>query len=679
MKFSPNPIALHISPRRSLPVAGFLVLGSLTLPGVAHARTEPVETLVVTGEIVDKEMKDVTSAVTVISAERLESGEYNHAKETSVLAPNVIASSFSNISIRGISGGGAATGGLAYLTGARARVVTVVDGVTQDYSGYNYSPVALWDADQLEILRGPQSTAQGASAIGGALVVKTKDPTFYREAALRGGIENYENGHMKYNLGVMTSGAIIEDELAYRLVVDGTKGEGWLNYETSGYHTPNLSDSQSVNARGKLLWQPTGVPALTARLTLNYSDNEGEHANFASNTDAGIENKTFTLNGVNEVRIQDSDSNAIAADIDYQINDGVTNSLHLSRASSDIHDDAYSTGYTYDVENKTYTLENRVTFAPDSDTLSGVLGVFVSNKDASLSASNFNISTDYETLTTAVYGEGTYPLSDKTRVVAGLRIEHEDSDKSSATSYSGGTSDQSDSDVYFLPKLSLMHDIVPSTTVAASFSRGYSPSGVGISFFGEEYSYDSETVSAYELSSKSTFSGGSSVNANLFYNDYRNYQAGTSSFTIVNVDQSYTYGLEIEGVTWLSNDLELRSALGWLESKIDGDDSYKGNDLTDAPNINLSAGFTHYWGDNFAWGADAVYVGEYYSDLDNSDDTKAGDYTIVDARASYTIGDLTLNAYIKNLTDESAVYYRAGSLASVNSSRTFGLSAMYRL
>lgn len=672
-------ILIHTSITKSVFALWVISLNSLTFSSILSAETTLMETIVVTGEKIDKNIKDVTTGVTVISGDQFESGEYKEAKKTAVLAPNVVADSFNNISIRGISGGGAATGGLAYLTGARARVVTVVDGTSQDFSGYNFNPVTVWDIEQLEVLRGPQSNTQGSSAIGGALVINTKDPTFYNEAAVRAGVENYKNGNTQYNLAVMSSGALIDNELAYRVAIDGTNGEGWLNYDTNGYDTPNLSESENLNVRGKLLWEPTSIPDLSAKLTVNYHNNEGEHANFASNTDEGIDSKTFSLDGRNEVRLQDSKANSIATDVDYQISAGILNSLHISYASSDLHDDAYSTGNKYDIDNETYAFENRILFDQNNAVLTGVLGVFFSNKDASLSTTNFNIATEFEATTSAVYGAGTYSLSKKSRIEAGLRIEREDSDKTSSTAFSGGESEQSDDETYYLPKLSLLHDIFDSTTIAATANKGYSPSGVGISFFGQEYSYDSETVSSFELSSKSIFTGGTSLNANIFYNDYKDYQAGTSSFTIDNVDESYTYGMEIEAITWLGDDLEIRGSIGLLESKIDEDGSYKGNELTNAPDTNVSLSFTQYVQDRWTFGADVTYVSEYYSDLDNTDGSIAGDYTLIDARTSYTFGELTINGYVKNLTDEDAVYYRGGALAAVGQSRTIGISALYRM
>ncbi|MEL0622847.1 TonB-dependent receptor [Marinomonas arenicola] len=663
----------------SLIALSVISINSLLAASTTNAEPATLDAIVVTGEKIDKKLKDTTTAITVISKEKLETGETKQAMDIATSAPNVIADSFDNIAIRGISGGGAATGGLAYLTGARARIATVVDGTTQDWSGYNFTPSSLWDVEQVEVLRGPQSTSQGSSALGGAIIVNTKDPVYEDEAAVRAGLESYENGNLKYNLAAMSSGALVENELAYRIAIDKTKGEGWLNYDTGDYDTPNLSDSESLNIRSKLLWEPAGLPELSAKLTINYHKNEGEHANFASNTDDGMSTKTYTLNGSNEVRLQDSNANSFALDMDYALSSSITNALHISRSHSNIHDDAYSTGYEYDIDQTTTALENRILFTPADANLGGVIGVFVSHKDASLATDNFGLQTDYTTTTTATYGEGTYAFSDATKVTTGLRIENEDTDKTSSSSFSGsGDNDQSNNHTYYLPKLGVTHAISSTTTLGASVRQGYSSSGAAISVMGEEYTYDSEEVTTYELSSKSRFANGTTLNANFFYNDYSDYQAA-SSFTIVNVDAAHTYGLELEGTTWATDNLELRASVGLLRSEIDQDDAYKGNELSSTPNTNLAIGFTQYLGDQWSFGADATHISEYYSDLDNSTDSIAGDYIITDARAQYTQGNLTINGFIKNLTNEDAVYYRAGVLAAVNQTRTFGISATYRM
>ncbi len=678
-------------PALSLIAVSIIAINSLLISSAVGAETVALETVVVTGEKIDKAIKDTTTAVTVFSEDELQTGESKQVKDLATKAPNVISDTFGHISIRGVSGGGAATGGVALMTGARARISTVVDGTTQDWSGYNFAPTDLWDVEQVEVLRGPQSTTQGSSAIAGAIVVNTNDPTFENEAAVRAGLESFKNGNLKHTLAVMSSGAFIEDELAYRIAVDQTKGDGWLDYETSGYSgdLPNLSESESLNVRGKLLWEPANIPELSAKLTVNYRKNEGEHANFASNTDEGIASQTMTIadSGGAVSRVQDSKENSVAADIDYEFSDGITNSFHISRIDSDIYADGYgfasgTTTHSYDIEQTTTSFENRVIFNNKDSKLTGVVGLFAANKDSVIDATQgvINIDTSYTTKTTALYGEGTYALSPETKLTTGLRIENEKTDKTGAFFSSTEVEQHTDS-TYYLPKVAITHDITGATTLGAALRKGYSPSGTYINTTGDVFAFDSEEVSSFELSSKSDFGGGTTLSASLFYNDYSDYQA-LSGFSIVNVNAAHTYGFELEATTWITDNLELQGSIGLLRSEIDEYDSsvsFEGNDLSGAPETNVGLGFTQYIGDKWSFGADVTYVGEYYSDLGNTDDNTAGDYFVTNARFQYTTGNLTIDGFIKNLTDENVLYYRADSLAAVGQDRSIGISATYRM
>ncbi|KZN13901.1 TonB-dependent receptor [Marinomonas sp. TW1] len=677
-----NKIQMSLHSPYKLTLIAVSVISAMMIQPTFAAEVD-LDTIVITGEKIDKSLKDTITAVTVITSDELETGETKQAKDIATQAPNVIPGSFGNINVRGISGGGAATGGLALITGSRARVATVVDGTPQDWSGYNFSPIGLWDAQQVEVLRGPQSTTQGASAIAGALVINTNDPTFESEAAVQAGVESYKNGNLKYNVAAMSSGALIEDELAYRIAIDETKGEGWLNYDTNGYDdTPNLSESESLNIRGKLLWQPASIPELSAKLTVNHHKNDGEHIRFASNTEEGIDSQTLTLDSGTISRQQDSTDQSIALDVDYQIRSGLTNSLHISHSNSDLYADGYSVATvtnTYDIQQDTSSLENRIIFNNQQSDWSGVLGLYASNKDSVIDATQgVNIDTSYTTNTTAAYGETSYALSKLTQVSLGLRIEREDVDKTG--SFNGGSDVNQDLDqTHYLPKIGLTHAISDTTTLGASIRKGYSPSGTGINTStNEAYEFDSEAVTAFEISSKSLFANGTRLNANLFYNDYTDYQAA-SGFTVVNVDAAHTYGFELETSTWLTNNFELRGSVGLLRSEIDKNDSNEGNQLSGAPETNIGLGFTQYLGDNWSFGADANYVSQYYSSLDNSDANEAGNHTLLDARAQYLLGDLTITGYVKNLTNEDVVYYREGTIATVGQTRTIGISALYRL
>ena len=501
------------APAFSVITLSILAINSLLVSSMVNAEVAGLDTMVVTGEKIDKNIKETTTAVTLFSGDVLKTGEITEVKDIAIGAPNVIPDTFGHISIRGVSGGGAATGGVALMTGARARIATVVDGTTQDWSGYNFTPTNLWDVEQVEVLRGPQSTTQGASAIAGALVVNTNDPTFESEAAVRLGLESYKNGNLKHNLAFMSSGALVENELAYRIAADQTKGDGWLNYDTSSYsgNLPNLSDSSSLNIRGKLLFEPTVIPELSAKLTVNYLENEGEHANFASNTPQGIASQEMTISdsGGAVARVQDSKNTSIAADINYELSDGITNSLHISRIDSDIYADGYgfasgTTTHTYDIEQTTTSLENRIIFNDKRAKLVGVAGLFYAYKDSIINASQgvININTGYTTTTKALYGEGTYSLSPDTKVTTGLRIENEETDKTGSF-FSTKKVNQNTSSTHYLPKLAVTHDISSTTTLGASVSKGYSPNGTYINTIGDVFSFDSEEVTSFELSGSS--------------------------------------------------------------------------------------------------------------------------------------------------------------------------------
>lgn len=671
----------------SLVALSVISINSVLISAQAQAN-EPTAlgTLMITGEKMDKSIKDTTTAITVINGEDLASGESKNLREVATQAPNVTASSFGNIAIRGMSGNGAASGGYALITGARSRIATVIDGGTQDWAGYNFTPSGVWDAQQVEVLRGPQSTTQGTSSIAGALVIKTNDPTFTDQAAIRAGLENYENGNLKYNVAAMSSGALIDGELAYRIALDGTKGEGWMKYaqETDELDNgPDVNDSENYNLRGKLLWQPANHRNLSSKLTVEHHKYDGEYLSWANDEADHFSGPTMTLGNRRNTRLQDSTTDSIAADIDYNLENGVRNSLRLAYSKSDVTFEEYPGNTMLDVGKDTTTLENRIIFDQPDAALTGVIGFYASKKDADTDITyrgqEWFTMNDTATTTLALYSEGSYALTQRTHLIGGARLEQEDADR---LIINDGLIDvdHNDSETHFLPKIGLTHAISDSTTLGANMRKGYSPGGSAYQWDStrEFYTYESEEVIAYEVSSKSLFTNGTTLNVSVFYNDYSDYQAMYND-RINNIDAAHTYGLEIEALTWATDNLELRGSLGLLRSEIDHYETSEGNDLPSAPETNISTGFTQYLGDHWSFGGDVTYVSEYYSDLDNNSDYKAGDYIRTDARLQYVNGNLTVDGYVKNLTDEDIIYQINRGRASVGQSRTVGLSATYRM
>ncbi len=677
--------------KTSLSLAISAILGGYVVihaPRVSAEDQGKTETIVVVGENIDKSLKETTSGVSVFTEDQYENGETQNLNDLATVAPNVTTSGFGAISIRGIDGTGAATGGYALYSGARARVTTVIDGIAQSWSGYGYTPSKLWDSKQVEVLKGPQSTNLGTNAIGGALVVSTNDPSYQREAAVRVGLESYKNGNMKNHMAVMANAPIIEDELAFRLAIDGTKGEGWMNYDTSEVDLDDgvdIDDSENINGRFKLLWEPAAIPGLSAKLTANVHDYEGEFLNWAN--DENYTDQTLTLGARSNVRLQDSTIRSLAADIDYELTAGITNSFHISYLISDVEFQQYPTAMTVTSDKDNFTVENRLTFQQPDARLSGVLGLYYSDEDTDLYVSSRFEGPD-NTTTSAVFGEMTYALTDSVRLVGGARYEHEQVDRSmDFASSSVSDFDQDTSESIFLPKVGLSVDLTDNTTWSASVRQGYNPGSAMVTLDTYEYyTYDKETVWAYETGLRSEWDN-AEASVNVFYNDYTDYQAmvseseGSLYYVIDNIDSAHTYGIELAGSVWAMDSLQLRGSLGLMDSEIDSDDAAEdGAELPNAPKTNASLGFTQYLGEHFSFGSDVTYVGKYYSDLDNTDDYKAGDYTTVNARLQYEYGDFTIDGYVTNLTNEDIVYYNnAGTRASVGQTRTVGLNLTYRM
>ncbi|WP_025563633.1 TonB-dependent receptor [Psychromonas sp. SP041] len=654
---------------------------------------EPSHTavMIVTGEKMDRDIKETTTAVTVIQGEDIDKTGEKTINDVVTQAPNVVTSGFGSVNIRGVNGSGAATGFYAIRSGARQRVDTNVDGVSDAFTGYNFSGSGVWDVQQIEVLRGPQSTTQGENSIGGAVSVKTNDPTFTPEYAIRGGAEIYENGNVMKNVALMASGPITE-ELAYRFAFDGTDGQSYITYDGDSIPV-DPEDSTNLNFRGKLLWTPAFNEKLSVKLTGNYRKADGNYLNWANwDGGTGYEDETLTLgSNYNEylgrnysynTRIQDSDVYNISSEIKYKFNSQVASSTLLSFNSQTNIFDQYPTEQTYNFKDKTSKIESQLTFTPTHSKVDGFVGIMAADRENTVSSESYSTEGKTEETRLGVFGEMNYYINDQFTVTAGARVQREKQHREFSASYVTNEIDNDIQDTYLLPKLAFTYSPVENTTFGLSVRQGYNSGGLGYYNYGgasEVYTYESESVTAYEFSAKTAFNQSTTINAAIFYNDYKDYQ-GISDYKITNVDEAHTMGLEVELAHWLTDTLEVRPSIGLLKTKVDNDDTFGGNELSNAPDLNASLALTQYIGENLTLGADVTYVNEYYSDLDNTEDYKAGDYAIVGANVDYAIGDLLISGYITNLTDEDVVYLiNGGYRASVGQSRTVGLNLTYRM
>lgn len=234
-------------------------------PARPTERIEPREpmvadTIVVTGTKQGLTVQETTSSVEIFDSERLENEALFTLNDALSRSPNtsVIGDSIAGINIRGINRNG--TNG----AGQGEAINVFIDGVP--VSGEGLAGVTtIWDTEQVEVLRGSQSTVQGRNAIAGAVVVESKKPGYEWEGAAR--VRVAEFGTRQYAGAI--SGPIIEDQLAFRLSADYQQTDGFI---TDGFNGEDDNFQENLTIRGRALIEPDAVDGLSALFTVEYSD-----------------------------------------------------------------------------------------------------------------------------------------------------------------------------------------------------------------------------------------------------------------------------------------------------------------------------------------------------------------------------------------------------------------------
>ncbi|AQS37891.1 outer membrane receptor for ferrienterochelin and colicins [Shewanella psychrophila] len=648
--------------KKNLIVIAMLCSPAFSAYAVVDAEsTKSIEVITVYGEKIERSLKDTTSSVSVIDKDKLDSGQYLSVSSALSEIPNVVVLSGAVPDIRGVTGNGSATGFNSFSGGAKARVSTLVDGVAEPFVADLTGDTGLWDIEQIEVFRGPQSTINGRNSIGGTVFIKTADPSFDWTGAARLG---YRNQDSHIDSAVMLSGPILDDQLAFRVTGQNVTGETYNNglvFETN----PETFDQNELITnrwRGKLLWQPTGVDNFKVLYSFSYNDEKGDSGrNFFTGDDPWAYKPMFQ-------RYIETQSNTHSVTFDYELGNGQALDLQIAYMGYDWGFVSYeaSAAAQQDVmmHDKSYTVDGKYSFGLNDANFNGFVGLaYYKRSQDFTSKGGFSYGGDDSSTSSSIYGEVTYAMTETLKLTVGGRVMRDEQTRNFAMEFRGNDLDEQldTSKTVSLPKLVLQYAISDSTTLAASARRGYNAGGGALSFSTSAYYYyDEESVDTYEISSRSSFLNGNvNLSANLFYNNFDGYQASNSERMITNVDKAVTTGLEAELTAMLSDDWQLTSGLGLLKSEIkEADASYGdiiGNELNSAPNLTANLGVKYWFNDELSFGLSGNYVGEYFADINNTEERVAGDYVVSRFNVDYQTGEWRVSAFVNNLFDEQAL------------------------
>jgi outer membrane receptor protein involved in Fe transport len=291
----------------SVSIAAVLALHAAAPALAAEADAADPTTLdriVVTGEKRARTLQDTTSSVAVTTQARIEQENlqnlYEVLNRTANVAQTYGDSGFTIRGIREIDGGGDAPLATVYL-----------DGAALPQNAISSAPLSLWDLQQVEILRGPQSTLQGENALAGAVILRTAEPTMDWEGKVR----VLASDPSDRTLAAAFGGPIVADELAFRASVEQRSFEGY-----SWNDTRQASDDalHALTYRGKLLWTPSAIEGLKVQLGYTKAHRNGPYLYVYVPTDEADYFKR-RVNHDNTPNRNATDSDIANLNVDYAI------------------------------------------------------------------------------------------------------------------------------------------------------------------------------------------------------------------------------------------------------------------------------------------------------------------------------------------------------------------------
>ena len=654
---------------------------------------QALEHTLIFGEKIERSYLETFSSVGIVTADDFKQFDISDTGDAYRRLANVrqIPQAGGNsIQIRGL-----AADGVTQPSNSAALISIVIDGVTQSPEALKRGARGVWDAEQLEVYRGPQSTTQGRNALAGTVVIKTKDPTFEPEYSVKGIYGELD----RQEAAVAISGPIFEDELAFRLTGEYSEYESDIKVNDPGNKKFIKDDYYTV--RGKLLYQPKQFEGLEALLTLSHAHD--------SPTTAPVSGPDFFE------RIYDASSafaetremnlKNYSADIGYALNPGLT-----LRSVSAYHDTGLEirnvpTSEVFfrdeDREDDDFTQEFRLEINEAVAGFTGVAGLFYGsfdNKSEGKIAYSGNVFQDglseRNTETWAAYADLRFRLLDQFDFILGGRYQ----DDAVKTSREGQTSagslngrERSDFDE-FLPKAGVSWNFSQDQTVAVIFRRGYRQgySGTRVAAGGgsEVYAVKPEYVWTYEVAYRQTaLDSRLRFGANAFYNDYEDQQINVVNIDIaplpftLNAGDSKSYGAELEanadlggGFTGYASLGLLRTELGEFPDESCTGGSCSGNSYSQAPEVTASLGGAYAHASGFFASLASDYTGQYYQNIDNNSDLEIDDAFLVNVVVGYEFSHFRVSAYAKNLFDEDyllAIY--SENSAVVGDGRAVGL------
>lgn len=659
--------------------------------------TGPLETALITNELIvygqktERPLQDVDTSVGLLTGLQIEQDAAVDLYDVLDRIANVNSSlGEQGFTIRGISQRG--LGGSSGLT-----LSVYVDGAVLGNQTTFFGPLDVWDLQQVEVFRGPQSTTQGRNALAGAIYIRSRDPSYEPDLKLRAGYGNVDS----WQIAAAGGGTVVEDKVAFRLAFNKAESNGFI---TNTFLDQSADATDLFTGRGKLLIEPSDQ--VRALLTVSYTNNS-----------AGEDLVPFPQ-GLREREVaydfpgKEGTKTWIASgDLTWEATDYLTLRSITAYQTSDYvriedFDVAAASGASLDRTGKDESLTQEVQAQFDLDWVRGVFGLYYADTKFPLTDTTFipvtfiNPTLPFNNLIRrfgasedkiknyAVFGEAEFDLTDQLILIGGFRY---DSEKQNNFAFSDtlllgalppgfgflrdlidGVTEEFRRTKYdaFLPKFGVRYEWTDTLSTAFTVQRAYRAGGSEINLVTSGLNeFDPEFLWNYEFSIRSAWLDGKLVwNFNIFYSDWTDQQVSIPISDLapelritVNAGKSELYGFESELNWQVSDQVSTFASIGFVHTEFkdfpfptgqDPNNNLAGNKFPHAPKWSISVGadWTHPSG--FFMSGNISYQSKSFSDQENALINELETRVLVDARAGYEWEGYKITVYANNLFNE---------------------------
>ena len=703
------------------------VLAALGALNTAHAQ---VDRVVVTAQKKEQLLEDVPISILAIGEEDIKKKRIEGLDDLLLEIPSLsINTVFRNQSLPGLRG----VASLNDNPGVDQSTAIFIDGIFVGQPGH--IGLDLFDLERIEVLRGPQGTLQGRNVVGGAINVVTRTPG--DETAVSGAVTVGAFGRV--DVEGLLAGPIVDGVLAGQVAFVTRRSDGYVKNETTG----NMLEADDLTSvRAKLAWTPSDSVEAVLSATYSIDQGYGAEANLTGESSSGIsgdpvggqgpfelddtvyqdvdgflDNEYFNVTGIVDI---DTSFGVITSVTGYYDSDTFTQqeadgtSLFTLNLGGLTNDRGQS-----DVLSQ-FSQELRLTGAFDAGALNGIeytAGVYYLKSDhvrgeqvtINLSPGTFLVDgagfppglssdlveTENDTRSIAVFGDVTIPLTDRLRVIGGVRwTEDEKTYLVTCSEPNGGPLNACVEPITFPEDGPVtrswdaltwraigQYDINDDNMIYASVSRGFKSGGfsadLGENAPGttiEDVALLPEFALNYEIGAKLSFADRRLiVRPTVFFTDLSNIQ--TILFTVnetglnnraVNAGKAEILGAELDILASPTEGLDLNVNYAYLDTEYteitvdlaDPELDFTGNRMIQAPKHAISAGVTYSHempnGGALRVHGDVLWKSDSFFQPDNNPLSIIRINPTINASLRYEFPDShwSLALFGKNLTDE---------------------------